>query len=340
MRRITSTLKADVIVIGAGISGLLAAGRLNASDYRVIVLDKGRGVGGRLATRRMDKGVFDHGAQYFTVLDPGFDVIVHEWRERGIVRPWTTGFALTDGSIKRDGQERFCGVSGMTAIAKHLARELDVHLNARVVGFAAEGDGWKVTTENAESFTSRALLLTPPVPQSLQLLATGNVPLSDRIRNELEQIEYAPCLALLVYLSGESLVPDPGGLWFPGEPIRWIADNHRKGISSGSHGALTIQAGPDYSRQNWDTPEQEVTEKLLAVAAPWLGTSPVQTQLHHWRYSQPLSTYPERCLTLQSRAPLVLAGDAFGGPRVEGAALSGLAAAGALSELLSQPHGN
>ena len=144
-----------------------------------------------------------------------------------------------------------------------------------------------------------------------------------------------PCLALLVYLSGESLVPDPGGLWFPGEPIRWIADNQRKGISSGSNGALTIHAGPDFSRQNWDTPEQEVTEKLLAVAAPWLGTAPVQTQLHRWRYSQPLSAYPERCLTLQSPAPLVFAGDAFGGPRVEGAALSGLAAAGALSELLS-----
>jgi renalase len=335
MSKITSTLQADVIVIGAGISGLLAAGRLKASGYRVIVLDEGRGVGGRLATRRMGEAVFDHGAQYFTVLDPGFNAIVHEWQERGIVRPWATGFALTDGTIKRDGQERFCGVSGMTAIARHLARELDVRLNARVVQLTAEGDGWKVTTEKAESFTSRALLLTPPVPQSLQLLATGNVPLSDRVKNELEQIEYAPCLALLVCLSGESLVPDPGGLWFPDGPIRWIADNQRKGISPGSNGALTIHAGTDYSRQNWDTPEHEVTKKLLAVAAPWLGTGPVQTQLHHWRYSQPISAYPERCLTLQSPAPLVFAGDAFGGPRVEGAVLSGLAASRALAEILS-----
>lgn len=335
MRVITSTLQADVIVIGAGLSGLVAAGKLNASGYRAIVLDKGRGVGGRLATRRMDGAVFDHGAQYFTVQDPGFHAIVQDWQESAIVRPWATGFALTDGTLKLDGQERFCGVSGMTAIAKHLARKLDVHLNATVVRLAAEGDGWKVTTENAESFTSRALLLTPPVPQSLQLLATGNVPLADRIKNELEQIEYVPCLALLVYLSGASLVPDPGGLWFPGEPIRWIADNQRKGISSGSNGALTIHAGPDYSRQNWDTPEQEVTEKLLAVAAPWLGTAPVHIQLHRWRYSQPISGYPERCLTLQSPAPLVIAGDAFGGPRVEGAVLSGLAAGNALTELLS-----
>lgn len=334
MGMITS-LQADVIVIGAGISGLVAAGKLNAVGCRVIVLDKGRGVGGRLATRRMDQAVFDLGAQYFTVLDPAFKAIVQDWQERGIVRPWATGFALPDGSLKRDGQDRFCGVSGMTAIAKHLAREFDVRLKARVVRLAARAGGWKITTENAERFTGRALLLTPPVPQSLQLLAAGNVPLPDQIRNSLEQIEYVPCLALLAYLSQASLVPDPGGLWFPGEPIRWIADNQRKGISSGSNGALTIHAGPDYSRRNWDTPAREVTEELLAEAAPWLGTTPVHTQLHRWRYSQPISVYPERCLTLPSPAPLVFAGDAFGGPRVEGAVLSGLAAANALTGLLS-----
>jgi predicted NAD/FAD-dependent oxidoreductase len=331
---ILPTLQADVIVVGAGLSGLLAAGELDASGCRVVVLEKGSVAGGRLATRWMDEAVFDHGAQYFTVLDPAFDAIVQEWRKLGVVRSWATGFALPDGSLKRDGRERFCGVSGMSALAGHLARNLDVRLNAIVARVAIEDDGWEVTTENAERFSSRALLLTPPVPQSLVLLATGDVPLPDRIKMELEQIEYAPCLALLVSLSGASLVPDPGGLWFPGEPIRWIADNHRKGISLGSNGAITIHAGSDYSRGHWDTPEQEVAEELLAEAAPWVGTTPLRTQLYRWRYSQPIAVYPERCLTLRSPAPLVFAGDAFGGPRVEGAVLSGLAAAHALAELL------
>jgi predicted NAD/FAD-dependent oxidoreductase len=332
---IIPTLQADVVVVGAGLSGLLAAGKLDAGACRVVVLDKGSRVGGRLATRRMDGAVFDHGAQYFTVLDPAFDAIVHDWQERGVVRPWATGFALPDGSLKRDGQERFIGISGMSAIAGHLARKLDVRLNATVARVATAGDGWEVTTENAERFSSRALLLTPPVPQSLLLLATGDVPLSHRIRKELEQIQYAPCLALLASLSGASLVPDPGGLWFPGEPIRWVADNHRKGISPGFNGAMTIHAGSEYSRQHWDTPARKVTEELLTEVASWLGTAPLQTQLYRWRYSQPISVYPERCLTVESAAPLVFAGDAFGGPRVEGAALSGLAAANALMKLLS-----
>jgi predicted NAD/FAD-dependent oxidoreductase len=332
---ILPTLQADVIVVGAGLSGLLAAGELDACGCRVVVLEKGTVAGGRLATRRMNEAVFDHGAQYFTVLDPTFDAIVQEWRELGVVRPWATGFALPDGSLKRDGQQRFIGVSGMSAIAGHLARNLDVRLNAAVARVATKGDGWEVTTENAERFSCRALLLTAPVPQSLVLLAAGDVLLPDRIKTELEQIEYAPCLALLVSLSGASLVPHPGGLWLPGEPIRWIADNHRKGISPGLNGAVTIHAGSDYSRRHWDTPAARITEELLMEAAPWLGTAPVQTKLHRWRYSQPISTYPERCLAVESPAPLVFTGDAFGGPRVEGAVLSGLAAANALKALLS-----
>jgi hypothetical protein len=279
--------------------------------------------------------VFDHGAQFFTARDPQFRLLVEAWQAAGIVRPWATGFALADGTFKRDGEMRFCGVSGMSAIPKHLAQGLDVRLNARVTCVQTEGVGWVVTTEAGERFSGRALLLTPPVPQSLQLLAAGAMSLPERIRGDLGQIDYALCLAVLAQLAGASLIPEPGGLWFAGEPISWMADNQRKEVSPGHGAAITIHAGPQFSRLNWGTPEDVVTAALLAVAAPWLGSVPVQTQLHRWRYSQPLRVYPERCLVLREPALLVFAGDAFGGPRVEGAALSGLAAGAALAEWLS-----
>jgi len=198
-----------------------------------------------------------------------------------------------------------------------------------------EGAGWVVKTDAGERLSGCALLLTPPIPQSLQLLAAGEVALPERIRGDLEQINYAPCLALLAQLSGGSVIPEPGGLWFSGEPIAWMADNQRKGVSPGPGAAITIHAGPQFSQAHWATPEAEVTAALLAVAAPWLGSLPVQSQLHRWRYSLPLRVHPERCVVLREPAPLVFAGDAFGGPRVEGAALSGLAAGAALAEMLS-----
>ena len=45
-------IQSDVIVIGAGISGLMCATELERNGYSVQVLDKGRGPGGRMSTRR------------------------------------------------------------------------------------------------------------------------------------------------------------------------------------------------------------------------------------------------------------------------------------------------
>ena len=52
--------------------------------------------------------------------------------------------------------------------------------------------------------------------------------------------------------------------------------------------------------------------------------------LHRWRFALPTTLDPERFLLAKDVPPLMFAGDAFNGPRVEGAALSGLAAADAL----------
>jgi len=152
----------DAIVIGAGLGGLLAAAGLQSGGARVLVLDKGRGVGGRLATRRTDSGVFDHGAQFFTARDPQFRLRVEAWQEAGIVRAWAAGFALADGTFKRDGETRFCGVTGMSSIAKHLAQGLDVRVNATVVRVQTEGPGWVV---RAPAFFPTPTGLRRPHPQ-------------------------------------------------------------------------------------------------------------------------------------------------------------------------------
>jgi monoamine oxidase len=45
-----SRINTDILIVGAGMTGLLAATDLNASGFHPLVVDKGRGVGGRLAT--------------------------------------------------------------------------------------------------------------------------------------------------------------------------------------------------------------------------------------------------------------------------------------------------
>ena len=54
--------KKKIVIIGAGVSGLLCGARLSKAGYSVHIIDKGRNIGGRLSTRRKDGAVFHHGA--------------------------------------------------------------------------------------------------------------------------------------------------------------------------------------------------------------------------------------------------------------------------------------
>lgn len=325
----------DVLIVGTGLSGLLAARVLRESGLQVRLLEKARGVGGRLATRRLESHVADHGAQFFTAHDPQFRKWVQEWESAGVIRRWSTGFTAPDGTFRDNGTPRYRGVPGMTAIAKHLAEGLDIQLQAKVAKAEIADSGWKLTLDNGATHTSKALLLSAPVPQSLALLKAGQVTLPEPIGTALAQIDYAPCLTVLAELTGPSRIPQPGGAWMSGEPLLWMADNLLKGVSSGPTPVVTIHAGQDFSRDNWETPEAEVTAAILEAAKPWLGSPVAKTQLHRWKFSVPLRVHPEPCVLMDVPAPLAFSGDAFGGPRVEAAALSGLAAGAALAKALA-----
>ncbi len=316
------------LVVGAGMSGLLAARELQDTGWRVTVLDKGRGVGGRMATRRVGGGTFDHGAQFFTVREERFRELVEGWIESGVVEEWSRGFADSGGQRNEDGHPRYKGSEGMTCIPKHLASGLDVKTGERVVKMNRRERGWEVATEDAR-YDAEALILTAPVPQSLALAESGDYKLPEQVRRQLEEVSYDPCVALMAVMRESSLVPEPGGMQIKGEPLDWIGDNQPKGISDAP--ALTIHAGPGWSREHYDTPDDEVTKMLLDLAGEHLGqdlaSEVIETSVARWRYSWVTNPHPEPYLLASEDPPLLFCGDAFGKPKVEGASLSGLSAA-------------
>ncbi len=313
------------IVVGAGIAGLMAARAIQAAGRRVTVLDKGRGVGGRLATRRIEDGTFDHGAQFFTVRSQRFRLYVDRWLEDGAAALWARGFGGPDREPNPDGNARYRGVPGMTAIPKWLAQGLDVRLEVRIAAIREAESGWELEAEDGSLYRGDALVLTPPVPQALTLLEAGGVSLPDRIGGALAAVRYDPCIALMVLLDSPAKVPDPGAVRFERGDVRWLADNHRKGVSE-AYG-LTVHTSPDFSRAHWDLPGEAIAGQLLDQLKPWMDGEVRANQVHKWRYSRPQLTFSGNYLALPGRFPLVFAGDAFGGPLVEGAALSGLEAA-------------
>lgn len=319
------------IVVGAGMAGLMAATNLQQSGISCRILEAHSQAGGRMIPwqnndYRRPRAVYDLGAQFFTVRESRFAQYVSSWIEQGLVVEWSRGFATADGSFYADGHPRYRGSPNMGAVAQKLTNELNVRFNSPIKAIKERSSGWQVIENNGNSHHSQSLILTPPVPQSLALLERGNVHLPPATIKMLKNISYEPCIALCVQLTAGGNVPEPGGMWSVGEPIAWIADNFQKGISP-MPGAITIHAGSDFSRKNWQSSDSEVADQLLAAAEEWLVDQVEYYYVHRWPYSKPLWLHPEPIFGLFDQAPLVFAGDAFAGPRVEGAALSGLAAA-------------
>ena len=316
----------SVVVIGAGVSGLAAARALQQRGVSVSIYDKGRGVGGRCATRRWDKDVYDHGAQYFTARAETFQNAVEEAVRDGAVVEWCQGFPTETGTPRDDGHSRYRGAPCMTAFPKWLAKDLTIHTGHHATRIERAGDGCTVTFDTGEEVLADAVIVTPPVPQSIALLEGGGVEIPRPAREILDGIHYAPCFALMARLRAVPMIAHPGGMRpREGGPIAWIADNARKGISPTP--CLTVHASVDFSNKYFDTDSEEVKGMLIEAVEHALGCEVMDAQLHRWRYAMPLTTPAEPCLVLSGPAPIVLAGDGFGGPKVEGAFLSGLAAA-------------
>ena len=318
-----SQINTDILIVGAGMAGLLAATDLQVSGFQPLVVDKGRGVGGRLSTRRIGSAAFDHGAQFITARTLRFESLLEEWRGLGLLTEWYRG--------GDDDHIRWRGVPSMTAVPKHLAKSLNVRLEMKMTALKQKSSRWLAIFENGETIAANAVLLTAPVPQSLALLDAGGVALEASMREQLEAVEYEACMAVMAVPKGGSNIPQPGFVRPASGPVALIADNQMKGVSTSP--AVTVHATPAYSSTHWDLDRREIGRDLLAVAAPWLGSEIVEFQVHAWRYARPRHAQDHPCLILNQTHPLLMAGDAFGGPRVEGAVLSGWAAAEALKEL-------
>jgi len=334
----------SVLVVGAGVAGLVAARTLADHGLEVVVLDKARGVGGRLATRRLRDGAsFDHGAALFDPVSEPFRRQLGVWEEDGLVE--RTGIDGRDGVPTRRAR------GPATSLAKHLARGLDVRLGAKGVALARAGRGFALALEDGTSLHARAAVLTPPVPQSLELLDRGGLlsGLPDATRAALQSISYNPAFVLMLRLARRlESFPSSGALHLrDGGPVARVFENARDGGPS----RLSVYTRAGWAASRFDAPPGEVAMALKEAAASALGferSAVVEEELKRWRFARAASVFPEEALFVDlDGAPLVLAGDAFGtaGPigaaggarpplagntGLERAFLSGLAAAGRL----------
>ena len=328
-------------IVGAGLTGLTAARHLlttrgwAAAD---LVIIEGHGeVGGRLATEVINGATFDHGAQFFTVRSTEFDTAVQGWVANGLIAVWCRGFTTVDG------YPRYRVEGGMTALARHLAAELgdagvEIMLDSPVAAIVAGEQDWTATPQRPDRspVSGRAMLLTPPVPQATALLRRGEVVLDAKTAATLDGFACHQVLALLAVLDSPPPLAEPGALQQPDDPtFSFIADNQAKGLSAVP--AVTFHTAHQRSAELWEETDENVVEALRAEAERVVAPARIiEWHVRRWPCSGPVTPFFHRCLVV-AEAPglLVLAGDGFGGSKVEGAFLSGLAAAENLADVVA-----
>lgn len=313
-----------IAVVGAGIAGLTAARELQRAGHQVTVLEMDSKAGGRMSTQHLFGGSFDDGAQFFTVKDQRFGVLVDDWVKRGIVVDWFHSQLIRGGGSNPDGFPRYCGAKGMAGIIADLAEGITIRFNSEVARLEKAKDHYSLTLADGSKETAEAVIVTTPSPVSLNLV--NNI--SKTSVEVLDQISYNPCITVLASLEGESALTEWGGLRISGDYIDWIADNHLKGISP-EVTTITLQAMPDFSREHWEDEDDKVAVRLLDSASKILDSEPVDYTVRRWLHAKPKVVHSDVFFDV-SEGTLLLAGDGFQGYRVEGAAVSGLEAARSL----------
>lgn len=327
------TQRSTCLIVGAGLTGLTAARHLASTGSLVTMVDKAKSPGGRLATRRLGKSHIDHGAQFFTVRSERFAAEVETWIDDGIVDEWCRGFGTEDGF------PRYRAKGGMNSIARHLAVRLQSDLlrpptlatRAEASAIIPGPDAWSVVYQGGgrEPDEVDAVITTAPVPQSVKLLRSGG--LGSPLIDDLEDVDYNRVIAILASLDRSPGLPEPGALQQPENGVfTFVADSQAKSISS--FPAMTFHCSHSLSHRLWSLDDGDVLVHLHEDLRSYLGPALVEeVQVKRWRYAGPMEPYPEPCAVVAEQpGPLVVAGDGFGSSKVEGAFLSGLAAAEAV----------
>jgi len=322
---------ATVCVIGAGIAGLACARRLASRNAKVVVLDKGRRPGGRASTRGEGASAFDHGAQYLTARDPRFLHEVESWRRAGIAAEWDGRIGLLRaGSITQSSHDtrRFVGCPSMDAIARHLARGLDVRCETRVVSIEGTASRWwTILDSGARIGPFEHVLVSAPPPQAAELIGVSSRGIARRLRT----VCVRPCWTLMAEFA-EPLPLELDGAFVHDSDLTWISrEASRPERAPGERWVL--HASADWSDAHLEADDEfvvrELTRALRSATAQPLPPM-LRAVAHRWRFATPEVALTESYL-LDVDSGLGVCGDALGGPRVEGAWLSGIALADALT---------
>lgn len=322
-----------IAIIGAGLSGLSCAHRLVAAGIDVALLDKGRGPGGRMSTRRaatpLGEARFDHGCQYFTARDPDFRKELAAWEAAGAAAHWTgriaenTVAAPTHWLEKPATSPRWTGTPGMNAIIRHLAEPLNVRWGVRASDLTGEAGDWTIKTEDDQTLGPfQAVLSAVPAEQVSPLLGGQSKELSHAAAG----VTSTPCWTVMALFEAPREM-EWAGLAPASGPLAWACNNQSK-PGRGELSTWVLQASPGWSAAHIEDPAAQICDQLVKAFSDLTGSpDPIHVAAHRWRYAFPQVPAGMPPAQFDADKRLGTCGDWHLAPNSEGAWLSGRALA-------------
>ncbi|MCU1693840.1 MAG: NAD/FAD-dependent oxidoreductase-like [Frankiales bacterium] len=304
-----------VCVVGAGIAGTACARALQDGGLDVVVLDRGRVPGGRMASRRLpgyDAGRYvDLGASYFTVRDDRFRAQVDDWTSRGLARAWTDTFTVLPSGERKSGPTRYGAGGGLRSLVVDLARDLDVRPETQVravtPGPAVDGAPYD------------AVVLAMPDPQALAVLDPALAP----ERAALAGREWQPVLALAARFAERTWEPatfSDGAFVHDDDVVDWVADDGRRRGDDAP--VLVAHSTPAFAATRLAEPGAAAPELTAALRRLLDLPAPSTSFVQRWTYAKPVGERDAPCFL--GDVGIGLCGDGWGASKVEAAYLSGI----------------
>ena len=224
---------------------------------------------------------------------------------------------------KEDPKPRYVGVPAMNSACKYLAAGIDIRMNTRVQPPRFAKGMWHLRDDDGNELGKfDALVVSAPAAQTAELAAEAN-----DIRAAAESVKINGCWAVMLAFA-KPLPLEFDGAFVEDSPLSWICHNNSKPGREATD-SWVVHASPNWSQEQIDRPPDSVLAPLLEAFWQATGASQVEplfAAAHRWRYSIPVEPLEHPCLQDPAKNAIAC-GDWCGGPRVEGAYLSGLAAA-------------
>jgi len=316
--------KPSIGIIGAGPAGLACATRLQCAGFRPIIYEKSRGIGGRVASRRLDAAAsIDHGAQYVTARSERFKKMLNHFEQEGVIQTWAPHIFGSGASP----EAMFVGAPRMNAFLKPWSGRLRLLQNQKVTKLAKLGPRWRICTESGSHDDEfDVVVCTAPAPQAEPLCSDAS-----EIVASLSFVSFDPCWSVLLAFK-ESPFSKYDVYSSPSNDIDWICRDNSKPGRAENPSTWTILFTAEWGRRNLESDNAAVERHALDCFKRVVGTTESQTlyvSAHRWRFARP-TAWLDRPFVNNSDYSLFAAGDWCLGADVESAFLSGFETADAI----------